>query len=285
VKPPYTLLVQSIGLVLAVILSPAAWSQAQPLGSSEPTNAREAAAKKADADAKIGEAYQAWVSTLPEPHRRWEEVLQANLGTFYLPHHKADKVAKRPNAWDFVEDEPNLPRVLIIGDSVSRGYTQATREALRGKANVHRAPENCGPTANGLRKIEVWLGEGRWDVIHFNFGIHDRATPLAEYSSRLEQLVQRMQRTGAKLIWATTTPIPEDPSKNQSAASIIERNEAAAQLMQKHHVGVDDLFSAMTPHLGEFQLPKDVHFNAAGYDFLGRQVAASIESVLPQKTR
>lgn len=67
-----------------------------------------------------------------------------------------------------VQDEPGLPRVLLIGDSVSGGYTLATRKLLAGKANVHKAPENCGPTGNGLKKLDIWLGDGHWDVIHFN---------------------------------------------------------------------------------------------------------------------
>src|SRR5690606_40932947 len=67
----------------------------------------------------------------------------------------------RSNAWDYVEDDPALPRVLLIGDSVSRGYTQAVRKALQGKVNVHRAPANCGPTATGLKKMDVWLEIGR----------------------------------------------------------------------------------------------------------------------------
>ena len=53
----------------------------------------------------------------------WERTLQENLGGFYLPIHKREKVRGTPNAWDFVEDDPKLPRVLLIGDSVSRGYT------------------------------------------------------------------------------------------------------------------------------------------------------------------
>ena len=57
-----------------------------------------------------------------------------------------------------MKDEPGLPRVLLIGDSVCRGYTLAVRKALAGKANVHRAPENCGPTANGIKKLDIWLG-------------------------------------------------------------------------------------------------------------------------------
>jgi lysophospholipase L1-like esterase len=272
---------------LALLLPATPSLHAQVPATLEPTNAKEAASKKAEADAKIEKAYQAWVETLSPAQKNWELILQASLGSFYLPHHKADKAARRSNAWDFVQDDPKLPRILLIGDSVSRGYTQPTRDALKGKANVHRAPENCGPTANGLRtgsngqpKIEVWLGDGKWDVIHFNFGIHDRATPLPEYTQRLEQLVDRMKQTGARLVWATTTPIPEDPAKNQRAASIIERNEAAAEIMKRKGVSTDDLFSAITPRLAQLQNPNDVHFTPAGYDFLGKQVAASIEAAL-----
>ena len=162
---------------------------------SEPTNAEEAAAKKKAAEAAVAAKYEALVATLPAEEQAWEKVLQQQLGSFYLPHHQADKVAGRSNAWDFVKDDPALPRVLLIGDSVSRGYTAAVRKALAGKANVHRAPANCGPTASGIKHIDAWLtdhpGGEKWDVIHFNFGIHDRGTPLADYTARLEQLVQR----------------------------------------------------------------------------------------------
>jgi len=266
-------------LVTSLLLLPLA---AAPQAKTEPTDAAETAKKKAVADKLVDEQYAAWVSTLPPERQAWECVLQENLGSFYLPIHKRQKVAGQSNSWDFVQDDPNLPRVLLIGDSVSRGYTQSVRKALAGKANVHRAPANCGPTSLGLRKLDVWLGDGKWDVIHFNFGIHDRNTPITEYSQRLEQLVERMEKAGEKLIWATTTPIPDDPAKNQTAVSIVERNQAAAQIMQKHGVATDDLFTVVTPHLETMQNPNDVHFNAAGYEFLGQQVGKTIEDGLKQ---
>jgi lysophospholipase L1-like esterase len=255
-------------------------AQQKSLPKGEPTNAREAAAQKAAADKVVDEKYAAWVATLPADQQAWERVLQENLGGFYLPIHKREKIAGRSNAWDFVQDDPKLPRVLLIGDSVSRGYTQAVRKALAGKVNVHRAPANCGPTATGIKKMDVWLGDGKWDVIHFNFGIHDRNTPIADYTQRLEQLIERMKKTGAKLMWASTTPIPDDPPKKQTAASIVERNAAAAELMKKHGIATDDLFTFITPHLAKVQPPKDVHFNGEGYDLLGKQVATAIQSAL-----
>ena len=261
---------------------PAAPAASAP-APGEPTNAAEAAAKKVAAEAALDAKYAAWVDTLPADAQAWERVLQQNLGSFYLPIHKREKVANTSNAWDFVQDDPKLPRVLLIGDSVSRAYTQGVRKALAGKANIHRAPENCGPTANGVKKIEVWLGEGKWDVIHFNFGIHDRGIPVADYTKRLGELVERMGKTGAKLMWATTTPIPDDPAKNQFAKSIVERNAAAAEVMSAHKVAVDDLYSAIQPELATLQNPNDVHFKPEGNDFLAARVAAAIEKLLGEK--
>ena len=76
-----------------------------------------------------------------------------------------------------VTDIEGLPRVLLIGDSISIGYTVGVRKSLQGKANVHRPTTNCGPTTKGLKGIDTWLNTGgkdkKWDVIHFNVGLHD----------------------------------------------------------------------------------------------------------------
>lgn len=278
--------------LLTLLCLTAAWAVAAPEPTkTEPTNAQEAAAKelaakKAAQDATIDAKYFALVAQLPPEAQAWEKVLQENLGNgFYLPAHKRDKVAGKSTAWDFVKDDPKLPRVLLIGDSVSRGYTQPTRAALAGVANVHRAPANCGPTASGVKNLEVWLGTGKWDVIHFNFGIHDRGTPAADYVNRLEAIVGRLEKTGAKLVWASTTPIPDNPAQKQTARSIVEKNALAAEVMRKHGIPTDDLFAALTPRLADLQNPNDVHFTAAGYEFLGAQVAAAIRAALPPAAR
>lgn len=267
--------------ILTILLLTATALHAQVQSKNEPTNAAEAAAKKAAADKIIDERYQALKAKLPADQQAWETVLEQNLGGFYLPIHKSEKVAGRSNAWDFVQDDPKLPRVLLIGDSISRGYTIDTRKALAGKANVHRAPENCGPTANGVKKIEIWLGDGKWDVIHFNFGIHDRKTPAADYEQRLEALIARMKQTGAKLIFATTTPVPPDTKDGpELITQIAEKNEIALRVMQKHGVAIDDLHGFLAPQLEGIANPKDVHYNAKGYELMGQQVAKSIEAAL-----
>jgi lysophospholipase L1-like esterase len=50
--------------------------------------------------------------------------------------------------------------------------------------------------------------------------------------------------------------------------------------MRKHGIATDDLFSFITPHLGDVQPPGDVHFTAAGYELLGGQVAKAVLDAL-----
>ena len=106
-------------LVAALTFAPLATAAPAQGG---PTHAAEAAAKKAAADRLLDEQYDAWVSTLTPEQQAWERVLRENLGSFYLPIHKREKVAGRSNAWDFVEDttadvaHPTLAKPLLVGN-------------------------------------------------------------------------------------------------------------------------------------------------------------------------
>jgi acyl-CoA thioesterase-1 len=199
---------------------------------------------------------------------------------------------EKPPALAPIEDQPGLPRVLLIGDSISIGYTLPVRELLKDKANVHRIPTNGGPTKNGVAYIDKWLGDKKWDVIHFNWGIHDlkfmpdgkRQVEPEDYEKNLRALVAKLKATGAKLIWATTTPIPDgELNPPRSFGKVPEYNEIAKRVMTENGVAIDDLNSAITPHLAEMQNAKDVHYKPEGYALLAKQVAASIEAALPAK--
>ncbi len=192
-----------------------------------------------------------------------------------------------------IVDEPGLPRVLLIGDSISMGYTLPTRELLKGKANLHRILRNGGSTKDAIQFIDAGLAEGKWDVIHFNWGLHDlkhfkdgkmdltapQVSTLDEYEKNLRALVQKMKATGAKLIWATTTPVPEG-SDGRVAGDEKKFNEVAARVMKDEGVATDDLHALCVPKLAEWQRPANVHFTEAGYAALAAKVAADIATAL-----
>jgi acyl-CoA thioesterase-1 len=188
-----------------------------------------------------------------------------------------------------VTDDPKLPRVLLIGDSISMGYTVPVQKLLQGKANVHRIPENGGPTTNGLAKLKVWLGDGKWDVIHFNFGLHDlklitagrRRVTTEEYEQNLRELVLRLKATNAKLIWASTTPVPEPATKlGRVKDDVPIYNGIARKIMDENHIPTDDLYTFALPRLTKIQRPENVHYTAEGYEDLAEQVARAIATAL-----
>lgn len=199
-------------------------------------------------------------------------------------------------------DDPERPNVLLIGDSISIGYTVDVRKRLAGKADVFRIPGNGKNAAYGLVNLNKWLGTREWDVIHFNWGLWDlccrnpesnvqghrdkvhgtlTATP-DQYRESLEKIVARLEETGAQLIWCATTPVPEFEA-GRIAGDEIKYNRIAEAIMKRHGIPIDDLHAYALQKLPEIQKKRgDVHFTKQGYAFLAEKVALEIAARLPK---
>ncbi len=195
--------------------------------------------------------------------------------------------------------DPNLPFVLIIGDSIAIGYTGKVAQSLKGKANVIHNPGNAQGTSFGLTKLKSWIGDRKWDVIHFNWGLHDlkrvkvagtsqnstdpndpyQAT-VEQYSENMKKLVATLKNTGSKLIFATTTPYPtvNNPYRDEKDAAIY--NAAALKIMEENSIEVNDLHGVVKDRLEELQKPKNVHFKGSGSAALAKKVSEAIEAAL-----
>ena len=195
-----------------------------------------------------------------------------------------------------------LPKVLLIGDSISLSYTPHVIEALKGTAAVSRARGNCAYTGTGQEKLDKWLGKTKWDVIHFNWGLWDiygwryskdakvDLSPAA-YEKRLDLLLVRLKKTGAKLIWCTTTPVcpeAEKGMKKKYKKKVIitaevqkQYRDAALRVMKKHKVEINDLYSFIAPQRKKYATKDDnVHYTKEGAKVLGEQVAKEIKKRL-----
>ena len=199
-----------------------------------------------------------------------------------------------------VNDVPGLPRVLLIGDSVSIQYTLQVRELLEGKANVHRPPLNCHSSRQVLEELEGYVGEKAWDVIHINCGGHDIShrkdgqytpppegtinVPYDEYKSNLHAIVKRLKQTGAKLIWASTTPMSISylAKGHRREQDLFAYNAAAAEIMNGAGIPINDLY-AKTKADAETLLRDGVHFTKPGAKVLAKYVSDSIEKELAAK--
>jgi len=153
---------------------------------------------------------------------------------------------------------------------------------------VYRVAENARDTEYGLRKLPEWLGSRGWQVICFNWGLHDLklrdghpGVPIERYRENLRALVRQMKSTGAWLVWVTTTPVPLgslSPPRNPEDVS--RYNAAALVIMGEEGVAVGDLYAVSRPRLDVLQQPANVHFRPEGYTCLAELVARSIEQEL-----
>lgn len=198
-------------------------------------------------------------------------------------------------------------RVLILGDSISIGYTPVVQKLLAEEMTVLRPmakngrAENCSGTTAGVANIDRWLqiDGGKWDVIHFNWGLHDLKHQTADgkasdsatdppqatvevYEKQLREIVGKLKATGAKLVFATTTPVPEGKMKvYRNEADVLRYNEAALRVMKEHGIAVNDLHAFAKPQLATIQIqPANVHFTSAGSEVLAGEVVKAIRAAL-----
>lgn len=183
-------------------------------------------------------------------------------------------------------------KILIIGDSISIGYTPFVRDALADKAIVVHNPGNAQHTGTGLAKLDEWLGTEKWDIIQFNWGLWDlcyrspnSAEPgqkdkingaiefsVEEYKSNLEMLVKKLLATRAKLVFVTTTYVPEG-EPGRFAGDDIRYNKAALEVMKKYDIPVNNIYKAsMRIHAKEGLAENDVHYTQNGYKLLADKI-------------
>lgn len=200
--------------------------------------------------------------------------------------------------------------MLIIGDSIAGEYFSFAAEKLEGKAilfkpvviNEKGDSTSCEGTTMGVQHIDEWLGDTDWEVIHFNFGLHDmkhidpetgknsknlndpqQANPK-QYGKNLKEIIRKLKATNAKLIFATTTPYPEKLGKQIRSPGMPQvYNAVALEIMKKNDIVINDLYGFALPIMNSIQRPNNVHFIKEGSKELGLQVATSITDILSNR--
>ena len=218
-------------------------------------------------------------------------------------------VVYKNDAFEYVHPIEGFPNVLLYGDSVSIAYTPQVRALLKGKANVFRLFKNGGSSRNFIPNMEKmkttmfqpFLKNGwnfNWDLIHFNVGLHDlkylangkldkkRGKPVSsidEYKSNLYSICDYLKKSfpSARLIFATTTPVPPN-AKGRFSGDGERYNRAAIEVLANFpDISVNDLYAFTKPNQNEWaQEAGNVHFNELGYTCQGKEVARVIEQCL-----
>jgi hypothetical protein len=215
-------------------------------------------------------------------------------------------LANKEKAFAYVDPDKNLPNVFIYGDSISIGYTTTVREELEGKANVFRIQKNGGSSDTFIPKMEKlkttmfqpYLKGGwdfDWDVIHFNVGLHDlkylkdgklniesgrQVSSIDVYKANLDNICKYLMKEypKAKLIFATTTAVPEEGADGRIAGDSVIYNKAALEVLANYpSIQINDLYAFTKPNKKAWYIkPHNVHYNNLGKTAQGKHVAKLI---------
>jgi hypothetical protein len=193
-------------------------------------------------------------------------------------------------------NEPGLPHILVLGDSISGQYSTFLREKLLHRANVRvggtaydTQPDWASVVQREITEREAEIGRPL-DLIQFNWGLHalkwaqgtdysmrfkegySRCVPLERYGAELEKLIVELKRTGRRLVWATTTPANNGSQPDDAVAY----NAVARQIVQRHGLAVNDLHAFVVQHRLAQNEPQNCHFPRSSAEQLGHHVAATL---------
>ena len=180
--------------------------------------------------------------------------------------------------------DPQLPNVLLLGDSIARNYFPQVAKDLTGIANVYLMAVS---TSVGDPRLPRQIAEFAtmenvtFRVVHFNNGMHGWGYTEAQYKTAFPALlssVRSLTGKGGRLIWANTTPVKPNASSGATNPRIEARNAIAQEQVQAAGISIDDQHTLMTGHSDLYQ--DAIHFGPAGANLMGDHAAASIRAAL-----
>jgi lysophospholipase L1-like esterase len=182
--------------------------------------------------------------------------------------------------WDHANDA-ETPRVLLIGDSISCGYSGVVTNRLEGKVRVDRL--GTSRSLNDpvlLKETEIMLAEHPYAAIHFNNGLHGFHLTGPQYGAALKAYLDLLEahKGAAKLIWGSSTPITESGKPDTLAPSnevVISRNALAAELMASRGIPINDLY-ALASGKPDLRSGDGYHYTPEGYEVLGQAVSEAL---------
>ncbi len=183
--------------------------------------------------------------------------------------------------------DDRLPRLLLVGDSITQSYFDGVEKALAGQFRCARlTTSRCAGDPQLKKELALLLDEFTFAAIHLNNGLHGWGYDEPAYAKGLADLLDFIKARSPKsrLLWGSTTPVwKSGPVRSLDAgetARVRERNRIAKTLAAKRRIPLNDLFKRVIGH-PELVSEDGVHFNADGQAALARQVARFILKAAP----
>ncbi len=191
------------------------------------------------------------------------------------------------DVWMPNTNDRGLPRVLLIGNSITRGYYPEVQKQLTGKAFVARLATSKSIGDPGLlQEIALVMSYHKFDIIHFNNGLHGWGYTEEEFGKAFPAFIKTIRKKsgGAKLIWATITSVRNKANVNllsEKTDRIKARNKIALDYISKQKdIQINDLWEFTANNAAFYQGGDGTHPNPAGYLAIGQEVAAVLSAAI-----
>lgn len=221
-------------------------------------------------------------------------IAAAMIAAMTLPAAAKEHIEREYIEWSDVwlpgANKTDLPHILIIGNSITRGYTPKVEPAFEGRAYVGRISNSkCLGDPALFDELESVLKHNKFDIIHFNNGLHGAEYTEEEYDKAFPKLIKllRKYQPDAKLIWATTTPVRQGEGMT-GFADFTERVKVRNKIAMKHitkdgNIMVDDLWGVVVDHPEYYAGGDGTHPVESGWEALAAQVTKVLNQVLEGK--
>jgi len=187
--------------------------------------------------------------------------------------------------WAARPAHPNatLPNVLLIGDSITRNYYPGVVRRLEKTANVYLlATSACVGDPRLPHQITDFatMEAVRFDLVHFNNGMHGWFYTEAQYKEAFPVFLQAIQSAApnAQLIWTTTTPVRADATTGATNPRIDARNAIGRSFIEGRGIATDDQHELMMHHQDSYE--DSIHFNKGGAEEQAQQVVSVITTMM-----
>ncbi|HBL78388.1 MAG TPA: hypothetical protein DD458_24450 [Prolixibacteraceae bacterium] len=206
------------------------------------------------------------------------------------------KVIREDTEWsDFWwshESDVSKPRVLFIGNSITRGYYPAVSAKLAEKANCDRySTSRSIEDLALLQETKIAMGKYNHTVIHFNNGLHGWHLTGEQYEEGLRKFVRFLiaqKSRDCKLVYSLTTPVsskePGVKLDSERNTIVMERNSIALKVMKENGIQVIDLYGLMEPELEKYNSSKgDLHYKREGYELMADHISREILKLIENR--
>ena len=186
-------------------------------------------------------------------------------------------------SWCDEADKTDKPRVLLVGDSITRGYEAIVRELLSDVCYVdYLATSYAADNKLFSVLVEDFAKNSNYSAVHFNHGLHGIQMCPRTYKSKVKNLLLRLSQN-SKIILAETTVVYKEGNKRPDPVwkkRVTERNEVVAELVTELECAWDRLYDVSVSIPKELRSSDGMHYQVAGYEILADSVAKSILKVL-----